>query len=283
MSAPAAAARRRPLPVAAVAGIGLLGVAAVMLLLFGPFHGARYEPPGRALQRWLANLSGDVADLTGLRAADRLTWMLLDGVAPLLTAVLVLVMAVLPAAAALLRRSRETHVRKADAPDGASHAGARRRSAPRPDRRRALIFLDDGSLGEVGAAPGSTLELRIGELRALATEAGLPWLSRYETEGGARGFLEILRALQDGPAQVRRAETGPSAEAEPVMEPEPLEPEPLEPEPLEPATETAPRASWTAGSIGAVYTPTTLYSSGQDTGTSSEGPADADGEWEPER
>ena len=221
MTAPAARRGRRPL---IVLGLGLLGVAVVMLLLYGPFHGADYEAPGWYLHRFLASLMSSGARASDLGVLHRLaSWVMYDFV-PLLIVVLVLVMAVLPAAVALGRRSRHddaaggerqqddpradaaraTRPGTTDSRTGRARDGGARGRRPRTgmrdrDRLGSLVFSDDGSIGAAGAAPGEGLELGIAELRGLADEAGLPWHSRYETEGGARGFLEILRALQDGP------------------------------------------------------------------------------------
>lgn len=299
MTAPAAAARRRPLPVPAVPVLGLLGVVAVTLLLFGPFHGARYESPAHYLQRWLAAPVGAFADLTGLRAAQRLaTWVIYDFTA-LLLVVLVAVMVVLPTLVVIVRRTRERggepgatpHGEPGATPHGDPGTGshgepgtgrargtAPRTSAPRRDRRSSLVFSDDGSVGEVGAEPGEDLERGLGELRALAAEAGLPWHARYETEGGARALLEVLRARGERPATFRRAEElaprrepahETTAQAEPATHPatdpatEPVRsPDRFEPVPTVLVDdEDGDRSPWTSGGVGSVYTSTTLYSS----------------------
>ena len=167
------------------------------------------------------------------------------------------------------------------------------------DRLGSLVFSDDGSIGAAGAAPGEGVELGIAELRGLADEAGLPWHSRYETEGGARGFLEILRALQDGPTKVRRAagtaaaaatataatvtEAGESAPVE-RSDAAPSDPETSAPVGGEATVSSDPAASdhalWSPGDIGSVYTPTTLYSSGQGGEDASDDLSDDDGDRE---
>ena len=339
MTAPAARRGRRPL---VVLGLGLFGVAVVMLLLYGPFHGADYEAPGWYLHRFLASLMSSGAQASDLGVLHRLaSWAMYDFV-PLLIVVLVLVMAVLPAAVALGRRPRHADAdgaeRQQDDPraDGAratrpgtsdsrrgrareAREGGARGGTPRAGRRGrdrldSLVFSDDGSIGAAGAAPGEELELGIAELRALADEAGLPWHSRYETEGGARGFLEILRALQDGPARVRRtagataagsattAATATAVTATEAGEAAPVEradavpvdaapydlgsvdPDPSAPSGGESAASSDPAASdqplWTSGGIGSVYTPTTLYSSGQGGEDASGDVSDDDGDRE---
>ncbi|MGP5259491.1 hypothetical protein ACTXMW_04710 [Brachybacterium paraconglomeratum] len=321
MTAPAARRGRRPL---IVLGLGLLGVAIVMLLLYGPFHGADYEAPGWYLHRFLASLMSSGAQASGLDMLHRLaSWARYDLV-PLLIVVLVLIMAVLPAAVALGRRPRHddaagagrlqddsraddaramrpgtTDSRTGRARDGGAR-GRRPRSGRRDrDRLGSLVFSDDGSIGAAGAAPGEGLELGIVELRGLADEAGLPWHSRYETEGGARGFLEILRARRDGPTKVRRAtgtaaaaatataatvtEAGESAPVE-LTDAVTSDPETSAPVGGEATVSSDPAASdhalWSPGDIGSVYTPTTLYSSGQGGEDASDDLSDDDGDRE---
>lgn len=321
MTAPAARRGRRPLIVLC---LGLLGVAVVMLLLYGPFHGADYEAPGWYLHRFLASLMSSGAQASGLDMLHRLaSWARYDFV-PLLIVVLVLIMAVLPAAVALGRRprhdeaagagrlqddsraddTRATRPGTTDSRTGRARDGGARGRRPRTgmrdrDRLGSLVFSDDGSIGAAGAAPGEGLELGIAELRGLADEAGLPWHSRYETEGGARGFLEILRALQDGPTKVRRAagtaaaaatataatvtEAGESAPVE-RSDAAPSDPETSAPVGGEATVSSDPAASdhalWSPGDIGSVYTPTTLYSSGQGGEDASDDLSDDDGDRE---
>ena len=321
MTAPAARRGRRPL---IVLGLGLLGVAVVMLLLYGPFHGADYEAPGWYLHRFLASLMSSGARASDLGVLHRLaSWARYDFV-PLLIVVLVLIMAVLPAAVALGRRprhdeaagagrlqddsraddTRATRPGTTDSRTGRARDGGARGRRPRTgmrdrDRLGSLVFSDDGSIGAAGAAPGEGLELGIAELRGLADEAGLPWHSRYETEGGARGFLEILRALQDGPTKVRRAagtaaaaatataatvtEAGESAPVE-RSDAAPSDPETSAPVGGEATVSSDPAASdhalWSPGDIGSVYTPTTLYSSGQGGEDASDDLSDDDGDRE---
>lgn len=306
-----------------VLGLGLFGVAVVMLLLYGPFHGADYEAPGWYLHRFLASLMSSGAQASDLGVLHRLaSWAMYDFV-PLLIVVLVLIMAVLPAAVALGRRPRHDDAagaeRQQDDPraDGAratrsgtsssrtgrAREGGARGGTPRAGRRDrdrldSLVFSDDGSVVAAGAAPGEGLELGIAELRGLADEAGLPWHTRYETESGARGFLEILRALQDGPARVRRAagsaagtavtaasatEVGESAPVE-HSDAAPSDPETSAPVGGEATVSSDPAASdhalWSPGDIGSVYTPTTLYSSGQGGEDASDDLSDDDGDRE---
>ena len=321
MTAPAARRGRRPL---IVLGLGLLGVAVVMLLLYGPFHGADYEAPGWYLHRFLASLMSSGARASDLGVLHRLaSWVMYDFV-PLLIVVLVLIMAVLPTAVALGRRprhdeaagagrlqddsraddTRATRPGTTDSRTGRARDGGARGRRPRTgmrdrDRLGSLVFSDDGSIGAAGAAPGEGLELGIAELRGLADEAGLPWHSRYETEGGARGFLEILRALQDGPTKVRRAagtaaaaatataatvtEAGESAPVE-RSDAAPSDPETSAPVGGEATVSSDPAASdhalWSPGDIGSVYTPTTLYSSGQGGEDASDDLSDDDGDRE---
>lgn len=320
MAAPAARRGRRPLVVLC---LGLFGVTIVMLLLYGPFHGADYEAPGWYLHRFLASLMSSGAQASDLGVLHRLaSWAMYDFV-PLLIVVLVLVMAVLPAAVTLGRRPRHddaagagrqqgdpraddaratrpgtTGSRTGRARDGGARGGTPRSEARDRDGLGSLVFSDDGSIGVAGAAPGEGLELGIAELRGLADEAGLPWHTRYETEGGARGFLEILRALQDGPARVRRAagtaagtavtvatatEVGESAAVE-HSDAVPSDPETSAPVGGEPTASSDPAASdhalWSRGDIGSVYTPTTLYSSGQGGEDATDDLSDDDGDRE---
>ena len=321
MTAPAARRGRRPLIVLC---LGLLGVAVVMLLLYGPFHGADYEAPGWYLHRFLASLMSSGAQASGLDMLHRLaSWARYDFV-PLVIVVLVLIMAVLPTAVALGRRprhdeaagagrlqddsraddTRATRPGTTDSRTGRARDGGARGRRPRTgmrdrDRLGSLVFSDDGSIGAAGAAPGEGVELGIAELRGLADEAGLPWHTRYETEGGARGFLEILRARRDGPTKVRRAagtaaaaatataatvtEAGESAPVE-RSDAVPSDPEASAPVGGEATVSSDPAASdhalWSPGDIGSVYTPTTLYSSGQGGEDASDDLSDDDGDRE---
>ena len=295
-----------------------------MLLLYGPFHGADYEAPGWYLHRFLASLMSSGAQASGLDMLHRLaSWARYDFV-PLVIVVLVLIMAVLPTAVALGRRprhdeaagagrlqddsraddTRATRPGTTDSRTGRARDGGARGQRPRTgmrdrDRLGSLVFSDDGSIGVAGAAPGEGLGLGIAELRGLADEAGLPWHTRYETEGGARGFLEILRALQDGPTKVRRAagtaaaaatataatvtEAGESAPVE-RSDAAPSDPETSAPVGGEATVSSDPAASdhalWSPGDIGSVYTPTTLYSSGQGGEDASDDLSDDDGDRE---
>ena len=321
MTAPAARRGRRPLIVLC---LGLLGVAVVMLLLYGPCHGADYEAPGWYLHRFLASLMSSGAQASGLDMLHRLaSWARYDFV-PLVIVVLVLIMAVLPTAVAPGRRprhdeaagagrlqddsraddTRATRPGTTDSRTGRARDGGARGQRPRTgmrdrDRLGSLVFSDDGSIGAAGSAPGEGLELGIAELRGLADEAGLPWHSRYETEGGARGFLEILRARRDGPTKVRRAagtaaaaatataatvtEAGESAPVE-RSDAAPSDPETSAPVGGEATVSSDPAASdhalWSPGDIGSVYTPTTLYSSGQGGEDASDDLSDDDGDRE---
>ena len=205
MAAPAARRDRRPLVVLC---LGLFGVAIVMLLLYGPFHGADYEAPGWYLHRFPASLMSSGAQASDLGVLHRLASWAMYGFVPLLIAMLVLVMAVLPAAVALGRRPRhddaagagrqQDDLRADDA--RATRPGTTPRSEARDrDRLGSLVFSDDGSIGVAGAAPGEGLELGIAELRGLADEAGLPWHTRYETEGGRGASSRSCAHSRTGP------------------------------------------------------------------------------------
>ncbi|GAA4530191.1 hypothetical protein GCM10023160_30680 [Brachybacterium paraconglomeratum] len=73
-------------------------------------------------------------------------------------------------------------------------------------RSSTLVFSDDGRVLDPTDPGAAVITRSVSELRAMARAARIPWHTDYETSGGARAFLEVLRALNTGPVGVHRAE-----------------------------------------------------------------------------
>jgi hypothetical protein len=262
-------ARPRGLPPAVVLLLGLLTTAVCLLLLFGPFYPYGVTP-GRILQLQLLEL----LDGRGPYVLRSLLW---DRFGLIVTVVLALLLAVLPWRAVRRHRGASDGAGPAGTAGPAPGGGRITRTTTRTVRRTSLTFSDDGRILDE-AHPGSgTLDLGVPELRAMARGTGLPWHTDYETEGGARGFLEVLRAVHTGPVGVHRAGTsdpaGPDAAPDPVREAAPgpvreADRAPVSrPEPLAASDEDLPGEDRVPAPLrpsydpGAVYTPTSLYSS----------------------
>lgn len=63
----------------------------------------------------------------------------------------------------------------------------------------------------------------LAHLRARAEEEGIPWSPGFETEGGARGVLEILHAIETQPAEGRRPVSGGAQASAASPEPAPAD------------------------------------------------------------
>lgn len=292
-------------PLAPPVRVLLIGLACAfvvwLLLRYGPAGPDRGVSAMVYLEHAVVTGLVGIGDLPGARSVSGLAWSVSANFAGLVTVLLVLVMAVLPWAVAL---------RSDRASDGAfperatSGAGARGSREVASTSSRPVTFVDDGSVRGGADDPAGTVVQTVGQLRAMARGAGTPWYTDYETEGGARAFLEVLRATQNGPSQVRRAgaetrtappvadpvipPTYPSLQAAPDAHaasrseagPDHSETGPEHSESTPEPTETAPTStsSWS----GSVYTPTSLYTSqsmgGRDeaASTSDADPSDAD-------
>lgn len=283
--------------------IGLAGAFVVWLLLrYGPAGPVRGVSAMVYLEHAVVTGLVGLGDLTGARSVSGLAWSVSANFAGLVTVLLVLVMAVLPWAVAL----RSDRAADRAFPDRASSgAGVRGSREVASTSSLPVTFVDDGSVRGGADGRAGTVVQTVGQLRAMAREAGIPWHTDYETEGGARAFLEVLRATQNGPSQVGRAgaetrtappvadpvipPTDPSLQAAPDAHadaasrseagPDHSETGPEHSESTPEPTETAPTStsSWS----GSVYTPTSLYTSqsmgGRDeaASTSDADPADA--------
>lgn len=247
--------------------LGSATMAACLLLLFGPFY-PEYRSPGQLLRSRLLLLLGP--------DGPRALWQLLENLfVPLVVVVLAVLLVLVPLGIASERQRRPRG--PADdprlargilaGPPGTPLATAR---VHRSQRSTAVTFLDDG--GIAGGGDAGELRRGIAELRLMARADGIPWHTDYETEGGARAFLEILRALHAGPVEARRgdepdavawpspatpmsAATAEVAEAEAAPVSDPRE------HPGDEARQGRPSAdpSGSPSSSEPVYTPTTLY------------------------
>lgn len=261
----------RGLPSVVILLLGALAAGVCLLLLFGPFY-APNPPPGELTRYLLLGL----LDGRGPFVIQDLLW---NRFVLIVAVLLVLVLAVLPWWA--VRSQRRSGLggghRSGEADDaaGATPAGAGGMRATRTVHRTSLTFSDDGRVLDEERPDAATIQRSIPELRAMARATGIPWNTVFETEGGARGFLEILRALSTGPVGVR-AEAG-SSPAEQGLGTDPAwpagEPDPgADPEPSGEPAHRAPSeedgsdgyrystSSWSSIYAGSDYTSTTLYS-----------------------
>lgn len=178
------------LPPVLILLLGLLTTAVCMLLLFGPFY-PEHASPGATLQRALRPLSEHLPRPLRLLMGNRflLVMLLVFGV----------FLALKPWRNAVHRR---------DARFGASPQRAAGISSDlrvtRTEHDVSFTFSDDGSI--VSDHGDGELTRSVPDLREMAAATGIPWHTDFETEGGSRAFLEVLRALHDGPAGVFRAE-----------------------------------------------------------------------------
>lgn len=260
------ATARRGLPPWAVLLCGALATGVCLLLLFGPFY-PYSGTPGQMMQyRLVTSLDG-----AGPRFLSDLLWNRFF----LSTAVVLgVILMVLPWCGA--RRRERAAGSPRERPQGAGHGGAARSvRVSVTQRSSSLIFSDDGRVLDPKDPDAEMIARSVSDLRAMARAARTPWRSDYETSGGARAFLEVLRALNTGPVGVHRAEDGwggsdvPETEADAVDAASPADrADPGDATvPAEPAAPAAgggtdlPPVAGPASSTGSVYTPTTLYRS----------------------
>lgn len=273
--------------------VGALGTFVCLVLLWVPIVSGQL-PLGLILQAWVRELIGDWAPSVLVRLVD-------DQFVLLTAAVLGLLLVLLPGNAA--RKAAPALRRAAAARTTPGPAPARKR-APRqkPAPPQPPLRTPDGRLEDLRRPGRSTVTRTVGELRRMAGSAGIPWRAQFETEGGARGLLEVLHALD--PARSTGPDEDFSAPAERMPAPvDPLADHPgtsaeeerdrsamTVPPPLDivpsSATETeqpaptgqsdpvgAPSAggsSWTSDVGSSVYTSTSLYSSERLPGTGSD-------------
>ncbi|MGO1227204.1 hypothetical protein ACT3SQ_01965 [Brachybacterium sp. AOP42-C2-15] len=257
------AGARRGLPPWAVLLCGALATGICLLLLFGPFY-PYTGTPGEAIRHRLLML----LDGRGPRILSDLlwNWFFLST-----TVVLGMILMLLPWGAARERRRGGTagasgeHHRDAGP---RSDAGAARVSIT--ERSTSLTFSDDGSIQDPEDPDAVMIERSVSDLRAMARAARIPWRTDYETSGGARAFLEVLRALGTGPVGVHRAEDARVGASSPDTAVEPADTTvaafvaaDTSDTAVASAAGTAerPSAEESSSSPGSVYTPTTLYRS----------------------
>lgn len=178
------------LPPALILVLGLLSTGVCMLLLFGPFY-SEQGSPGRTLQWALISLSDHLP-----RTIRALLWDRFFLVALIVFGTF---LAVVPWRIAVHRQRSSS----GEAPHHSAGFSTGLR-VTRAEHNVSLAFADDGSI--VSDDGDGQLARSVSDLRMMAGATGIPWHTDYETEGGARAFLEVLRALHDGPAGVFRAE-----------------------------------------------------------------------------
>lgn len=202
--------------------LGLLCVAVCMLLLFGPMY-EEYANPGFL-----------VAGAAYAALAPVLPWwiyvLLMERFTVVALIILLLVLAVLPWGIARFRQRASRSRPSSTAPpawtstsswsSGGSSAlsGGISWQVTRTQRSSSVTFGDDDLLvSDDGAGAGVGL-MSVQDLKAMAGVAGIPWKSVYETEGGARALLEILRALHAGPSARSSSDSTRCSAAEPRTE-----------------------------------------------------------------
>lgn len=202
--------------------LGLLCVAVCMLLLFGPMY-EEYANPGFL-----------VAGAAYAALAPVLPWwiyvLLMERFTVVALIILLLVLAVLPWGIARFRQRASRSRPSSTAPpawtstsswsSGGSSAlsGGISWQVTRTQRSSSVTFGDDDLLvSDDGAGAGEGL-MSVQDLKAMAGAAGIPWKSVYETEGGARALLEILRALHAGPSARSSSDSTRCSAAEPRTE-----------------------------------------------------------------
>lgn len=178
------------LPPALILVLGLLSTGVCMLLLFGPFY-SEQGSPGRTLQWALISLSDHLP-----RTIRALLWDRFFLVALIVFGTF---LAVVPWRIAVHRQRSSS----GEAPHHSAGFSTGLR-VTRTEHNVSLAFADDGSI--VSDDGDGQLTRSVSDLRMMAGATGIPWHTDYETEGGARAFLEVLRALHEGPAGVFRAE-----------------------------------------------------------------------------
>lgn len=265
---PGSEPRSRVLAPSVILLLGLATLAACLLLLFGPFY-PEYRGPAQLLQSRLLLLLGP----DGPRALRQLA---LYQFVPVVVAVLAVALVLVPWRTAAGRQRRPSGASAQGRPTrglagGSAGAGVSIARVRRAERTAAVAFADDG--GITGGDDAGVLRHSVPALRLMARAAGVPWHTDYETEGGARAFLEVLRALHAGPVEVRRGDEADAAvrpssaatamsaaaaeaavaEAAPASDPGGR--------PGDDARQGWPNtdSSWLSSSLGSVYTPTTLY------------------------
>lgn len=241
------------LPPRLILVVGLLVTAVCMLLLFGPFY-PPFTGPGDLLRLRLSTLISRAGEIVLPNLMHLLALLVRDRIVLLVLAVCVLALALVPWRVATGRQRRPA-VR-----DGAARSAG---SVPPPasrvsriERRSSLSFADDGSIVPDEDGDGRTTELTLDELQLMARALTIPWRPAYRTEGGARALLEIIRATQGAPGQVRRA---PAPDADVLAAADPARQAADEGPGTDGEQDTT--ASWSASSSGSVYTSTTLYRS----------------------
>lgn len=202
--------------------LGLLCVAVCMLLLFGPMY-EEYANPGFL-----------VAGAAYAALAPVLPWwiyvLLMERFTVVALIILLLVLAVLPWMIARFRQRASRNRPTSTAPpawtstsswsSGGSPAlsGGISWQVTRTQRSSSVTFGEDDLLvSDDGAGAGEGL-MSVQDLKAMAGAAGISWKSVYETEGGARALLEILRALHAGPSSRSSPDSTPRSAAEPRTE-----------------------------------------------------------------
>lgn len=194
--------------------LGAAALGACVLLLFGPF----------------AQEYGGVVQLLQWRVESLLRALPFPGPARLvstsfpglLLALLVIVLVALPVHRAASRRREVVDGTATSAVQG--NPGERRKQSSRISANVSVTFRDGQLVGDDGET-GSPMRRRRRDLQLLARSAGIPWSSRYETEGGARAFLELFQAARVGERSTFGPEAGAagaaglSAGAEPSSEP----------------------------------------------------------------
>lgn len=242
----------RALPPALIALGGALVAGLCLLLLLGPFY-PEHARPADHLQRWLMMLLDGRGPFTLQR--------LLSFQFPLLLILLFGTVLVL----APWRRAVHLRRERLGTDQATEKPSLREQRTPARGARRGTSAATAG-----GGVPAERRS--VAELGEMARTAGIRWRPEYATEGGARGLLEILRALENGtaPAEIAGPEPslGPESGAGAGPAPAPM----AAGEAVASDTEEPAAPAWSPSYSSSVYTPTVLY------GTEREEAAPADPE-----
>lgn len=173
--------------------LGLLAMAVVLLALFGPFYLFDF-PPGQLLV-WA------ILDGPGSLLPSRFQWWLGDHTFIALLVVSGLVLVVVPWYIADVRQRAQRRPKSAGSTSASTSRSGFSISAgiTRERRETSVEFTEDGRVERSSGSADGAARYSVADLRSMASASGIPWSTVYETEGGARAFLELLRAVHVGP------------------------------------------------------------------------------------
>lgn len=209
---------RHPLVVLA---LGLLAMAVFLLVLFGPFYLFDF-PPGQLLV-W------GILDGPGALLPNGFQWWLGDHAFIALLVLSGLLLVVVPWYIADVRQRAERRRRSAGSTSAStSRSASSSRSGfsisagiTRERRETSVEFTEDGRVERSGGTADGAAQYSVADLRSMARASGIPWNTAYETEGGARAFLELIRAVHAGTASTPTSTSTSTSTSTPTSTPTP--------------------------------------------------------------